>query len=310
MAKLPSHKMTDRELEIAQHIRGACTKIAETLADKADAMESVQNLAASEVHGRVAVILEIADMASSQNWTESEVTWACSHAAKVKGNDERTSKSIATFCSEMKNVASVRVRLHVPAIYEHVKQAWDIETDMLVEDKDAPKPLRKFAKRFYHLFTDAIRKTKTGEIWLTSAADVVTWAEANDPDLNAGTVADQIARIADQLADMFKNFAHSDLQDCAVALGALNQQALTATRVHPDLTTTLPKRPQTAAQALSPVAAPPTPPQPLAAVQPAPRPVSVPISEPVIDAVSDIDDVSDLLDPEDEAIAELAEAAD
>lgn len=303
MAKNPEHKMTDREIDIGQRIRGAVTQISQTLTDKSDALESVQALAAEEISGRVAVILEIADMANVENWTESEVFWGCGYAIKVKGNDDRTAKSIATFCAEMRNVASSKVRALVPAIYEHVKSAWDAETEMLVEDKDAAKPLRKFAKRFYHLFVDAIRKTKIGEVYITSPADVVLWAEANDPDLNAGVIADRIEKIALELSAMFRNFAHSDLQECAVALGQLDQKTIAATRTGVDLTATLPKPPQKPLQAVEPAAATPPPAKPLAAVSEPPRPVPVPVEDAGIEGVVDT-----LLDGP--PLVELAEAAD
>lgn len=291
MAKAATHKMTDREVAIGQIIRGACAKISDALTDQADAKEARNAANDTEQTGRLGIVLEIAELSAIEQWSESEVIWGCQYAADVKGNDDRTAKTLATFCAEMKSVASPKVRDDVPTIHRACTLAWQAETDAIeLDKKNAPRPLRKFAKRQYHLILRAINEQRMGQLYLTTPDDVVAWAEANDPDLNPDTVADALAAIVEKLRIMSVNFTHADLTECVSALEPIDAKALRACRARPDITAQLPKPPTTHAKAATkpveaprPVVAVTPPPTPLAPVQPAVAPAVTAILPPSAD---------------------------
>jgi hypothetical protein len=294
-----THKMTDREIEIGQKIRTACLAINDDLTNAADAKDAKKTADASAEHGRLPVILSVAEMSRVENWTEAEAMWGCEYAASVKGNDDRVNKTIANFCSEMKSVTSPKVRDAVPTIVTACKLAWDAETEAMELDKQAPKPLREFAKRQYHLIIRAIKEQRLGTVYITDPESVVNWAEANDPAKNPDLAADKLASIAEQLSQIFVYFAHADIADASSVLAKIDAKALRQCRVHEDLTATLPKPPQ------KPVQGPePTTPIPLA-----PRAQAAPSALPAAASTqSAAQGASDWL--EEQGLAELAEAAD
>jgi len=302
--------MTEREIAIGQQVRQACLAISGDLTNSADAKDAKKASDAAVEAGRLPVLLSVARLSIEQNWTEAEAMWGCQYAADQKGNDDRTAKTIATFCSEMKSVTSPKVRESVPDIVKACEDAWQAETDDIELDKDAPRPLREFAKRKYHLIITAIKEQRLGQIYITMPQDVVDWAEANDPAKNPDKVADKLANIASDLAGIFIYFNHADIQEAADALGRLDAKALRACRVHPDMTATLPKPPAKAAET-TPQAPKPTPTlvAPLAPA-PAPEPVAAPeaASEPHEGAAGLASFLNDPEDIEQEEPAELLAA--
>src|SRR5262249_24667092 len=218
MAKNTAHKMTDREIEIGGKIRQACLAVSNDLTLSADAKDAKKSADESVEKGRLPVIRQVAQMAVDENWTAAESMWGCDYAANVQGNDDRIAKTIANFCADMKNVTHPAVRNDVSAILTECELAWKAEGDAMELDKKAPRPLRDFAKRQYHLVIRAIKEQRLGTIYISHPADVIQWAEANDPAKNPDMVADQIATIAEQLAAIFVNFDHADITEASGVL--------------------------------------------------------------------------------------------
>src|SRR4249920_3790782 len=100
--------VTQREIDIAMSIRGACSQILDPVDDINARKDALGELNKSLVDTKLGIMRNIAEMSSVGKWLPGEIKNATSYAAKRLTNtsgdddaDERSAKSLATFMSEM-----------------------------------------------------------------------------------------------------------------------------------------------------------------------------------------------------------------
>lgn len=291
-------KPTERDIEIGQKIHGICVSVSDALTDGANAKDAKTAASDHETTGRLAVVLRIAELSAQEDWSETEVNRGCDYASNTPENDGRIAKSLQNLCSEMRNVAHPKVRDAVPTIHQACVIAWNAETNAIENDKDAPRPLRDFAKRLSHLVLRAIKEQRIGQETFNQATDVLAWAEANDPAQNADATAKLIERIVDQLGGIYANFPEPDVKNCADTLASITAKVLRK------FTAPLPQSTQKPVRATQPRPASPPKAPPLTAVQ-------QPENRPGVDVAQGVAALDEYLnDAQIEAFTELAEAAD
>lgn len=216
-----------RVTQIAQSIRGAVTPFLGANSAKVDAQTAANDASKAEVSLREAIMITVADLSQQGQWTESEVSAAAARAASMSNSD--TEKSLATFIGETKRAMHPSVRAHVPALVNLRDLCWTSETEMVKADKTAPKPLRKAFARQYHMLIAIFGEAQSGRI-LTTAEDVMRFAEASDPDLDLDKVKARLDRIREQLAAFYHDWPVDDIQVCVDALNEIDKKALRSSR--------------------------------------------------------------------------------
>jgi hypothetical protein len=134
-------------------------------------------------------------------------------------NDERLVKTLQTFSGEAKRAMHPAVRDDFADILAVRDEAWQAEVDALAIDKAAPCPIKKWAKRRYHALVYLLREAADGN-WLTTTDEVVAYATANDPDLNAEKMFAKVESLREQLQELYATFP---VDDFGVAIDALNE---------------------------------------------------------------------------------------
>ena len=227
-----------RVSEIAGKIHSACSQIGDDTRAIAEHQAEVQELSA-RINGvggtRLGIVTEIAAMSHAEQWTNSEVVAACGLAVKMGNSQDSTAKTIGVFISEMKTFASPKVREQFPTILEACQNAWAEEQEYLAglegdERKGADTPVRKFKSRIYHLVIEIARRVKADDIEVTTAEDVVEWARAHDPDLDADKVAGKLAKVIADIDAIYTDFGQSDLKVAADFLRQVTVEELMAAR--------------------------------------------------------------------------------
>lgn len=216
-----------RVAKIAQSIRGAVTPFLGANSAKVDAQTATNDASKAEVSLREAIMITVADLSQQGQWTESEVSTAAARAAAMSNSD--TEKSLATFIGETKRAMHPSVRAHVPALVNLRDLCWTSETEMVKADKTSPKPLRKAFARQYHMLIAMLGEAQSGRI-LTTAEDVMRFAEASDPNLDLDKVKARLDRIREQLAAFYHDWPVDDIQVCVDALNEIDKKALRSSR--------------------------------------------------------------------------------
>jgi len=230
--------ITPRISEIAAKIRGACLAIVEPHGQMVEHQDAVKELSGTLQATRLSVALEIAEMSSVDKWLPGEIEVAVKHAAKSSNdpdNEDRSAKTLATFMSEMRVVASPKVRDLFPCILQSVEDAWDEETTLLEmadskEKASVPTPVRKYASRKYHCVLQVTRAVKDGEASITSAQDVIDYCKANDPDHDEEKVEKRLKRIVEQLQQVYHDFGNDEIKTCVEYLETISAKELLDSR--------------------------------------------------------------------------------
>lgn len=218
--------------DIAAKIRGACLGINEPDEAKKALQDQLNEAASESRNARERIMLTVAQMSHDDRWTAGEITAACKHAVET-GNKMQSDKALATFISEVKNVAHPDVREVFPDLVDLRDAAWNAETQELAMadtgDKP-PAPLRKAFSRAYHMLGAMVRAVKEGEAAFDTTEAVVAFAEARNPDHDPDRVAKRIEGIVKTLNAMFADFPHDDLKSCSEYLTLLKPEDLIAAR--------------------------------------------------------------------------------
>lgn len=231
-----------RVSDIARQIRGAVTPFLGANATKMDASEALQAAANSETAMRETIMVNVADLSHSGQWSTGEIGAAAAKAAAMSNNDSE--KALATFIGETKRAMHPFVRAHVPALIALRDMVWQSETEMRKADKDAPTPLRKAFARSYHLMIALFGEAAEGRVF-TTAQDVLDFAAERDPDLDLDKVKKRLDAIRDQLVKFYADWPVDDIQVCIDALNEIDKRALKVSRGIADKVVSLPTKPAT-----------------------------------------------------------------
>jgi hypothetical protein len=205
--------------DIAARIRGVASRVIEPENDKAEAMEQVRTMADELRNTREGLMVDIARMAASEQWTKAEITQACKAAVKSNApKEEKTSgdKAMASFVSELKNVADPQIASRFLTIMDLRDQAWEAEQEAYKSAEKGDKssvamPCKKLWSRKYHMLGAMVRAILNDGEDFTTVDDIVDYAVANDPDLNADKVEQRLKKIVEDLQGIYADFKHGDL---------------------------------------------------------------------------------------------------
>jgi hypothetical protein len=226
--------MTQREIDIAQAIRGVCSQVLpdlDTINEKKDEIDAIQGEKGSLNLSKLQIMGQVAEMSSVDKWLPGEIKNAVAYASTTLSNaqpNDRAAKSLATFLSEMRQVADPKVRDRFPTILAAVETAWDAEAN----DKAAelPTPIRKWQSRKYHALVSVLRAVKDGKANIVQPSDVVAYAEANDPDHNAERVAKRLEALANTLHGIFVDFGNEDIYRAQQYVASITVEDLLTSR--------------------------------------------------------------------------------
>ena len=226
-------KMTAREADIAEQIRGLCSAIMGDTTEMANLREEIEELSDKVKNTRLAMCTEIAAMSSAGQWTAGEIKRASAHAAKMGNSTEGAGKTVGVFCSEIGVFAHPDVRDDFPTILTACQEAWANERQA-VKDSDDPKsvptPIKKYQSREYKLILQTTRAIRDGEVVITCVADVVAWAVRNDPDFDEEKVEKRLKSAAEMLRKIAVDFAHGDVGQAATFLEGIEAKDLMDSR--------------------------------------------------------------------------------
>ena len=231
MADVKTKDLPQSVRDIAGVIRGLCVDI---MGDH-DAMLEAKDLAsrhdAKEATDRMAICRKIAALSATNKWLADDIDAACNYAkSQPLGNrptDDKTSKTIAVFCSEMKSIAHPRVREKFPVILQACQQAWDAEA-LITEGE---KPVKKFKSRFYKLIISAANATKKGEVNITSPKDVVDWAVENDPDFDEDKIEARLHALSKSMSKISGDFGDPKIKLACEYISTITAKSLKASRI-------------------------------------------------------------------------------
>lgn len=221
-----------RIADIAAKISQTCAGVGSDMSDLDDARAIVTKVAEAGVSKREAIMGQIADLSLADNWTTDEIKSASKIAIEAH-NNLTTAKAMANFITEIKKAAHPHVRDHFKALVSIRDTAWQAETDQLEMAKGTnikvPTPLRKWAKRSYHLLTFSLKACEDGVLFQT-CEDIVDYATAHDPDHNAKKVMERLKAIHATLAAFYVDFPDDDVGFAVDTLGKVTAEALTKAR--------------------------------------------------------------------------------
>jgi hypothetical protein len=231
MAEVKTKDLPQSVRDIAGVIRGLCIDI---MGDH-DAMLEARDLAkthdAKEATDRMSICVKIATLSAAKKWAAEDIDAACAYAKNQPlGNrptDDKTSKTIAVFCSEMKSIAHPRVRERFPTMLTACQQAWDAET-LITEGE---KPIKKFKSRFYKLVIAAANATKRGEVSITTPDNVVDWAIENDPDFDEDKIEKRLHTLSATMSKISSDFGDPKIRLACEYIGTITAKSLKNSRV-------------------------------------------------------------------------------
>jgi hypothetical protein len=205
-------KPGDRSHTIANAIRAALEPMT-----SADAMRDEANNALTEakdgsVNARELVMGNLAGLASQGDWTEQEINLAA--VLMGKQSNAELPKAVATFVGEAKRAMHPAVRDDFANLVGVRNEAWEAEELARTIDKKAPQPVKKAFARKYHLLITLLGEAAKGN-WLTTTDEVVTFAQARDPDIDADKAMKALTKLREQLATIAANFPDVDLTAAA-----------------------------------------------------------------------------------------------
>lgn len=224
-------------VQIDQIARSIYTEHSEWLA----AAEETANKNGELVNKRLKLCSDIAKIADDGEWQDDHIKAAIKMAtARIAGNtpgDDKTSKAMQVFVSQVTLAAHAAVRGQFDTLTSVINKAWQAEQEQAKKDKKDGKaidtPIKKFVSREYELVLRACREViKPAEygrkldnpddrLMLRTPKDVETWARVNDPDLDPVKTASQLDNVIKQLKAMASNFADTDQHALHVAAQAL-----------------------------------------------------------------------------------------
>jgi hypothetical protein len=183
----------------------------------ADAMRDEANNALTEakdgsVNARELVMGNLAGLASQGDWTEQEINLAA--VLMGKQSNAELPKAVATFVGEAKRAMHPAVRDDFANLVGVRNEAWEAEELARTIDKKAPQPVKKAFARKYHLLITLLGEAAKGN-WLTTTDEVVTFAQARDPDIDADKAMKALTKLREQLATIAANFPDVDLTAAA-----------------------------------------------------------------------------------------------
>jgi hypothetical protein len=235
MAK--SEQITDRIASIAAQIRGACVVIAPDVDMANEHRDEANRIAADLQVSRIDIMSQVAGMSSAGSWTSGEVEKACQHAAKMSNAapEDRSAKTVATFISEMRNVASPKVRDKFADILRVCNDVWQAEQDDYdnaekEDKKNVPMPVRKWRTRKYHLISQIARDVRADKFTDISPSGLIAYAIANDPDHDAERIERRLKAMRDQLQAMYDDFAYDDFKTMVDFIADATAEVLKASR--------------------------------------------------------------------------------
>lgn len=236
MAKTATTPLDQKRVsQIAQQIRGAVTDFTDANKLKVSAADDAKALAKAEVNTRESIMITLADLSQTGQWTNGEINLAAARAAEIRqaqgqgSNDTSSEKALATFIGESKRAMHPNVRSHVKRIIELRDEAWDNESYQLEADPKAPKPLRKAFARKYHMLIQMFGETADGRVF-SDHSEILDWAAACDPDLDLDKVKKRLERIKQELVAFYTDWPVDDIQVCVDALNDVTEKALKASR--------------------------------------------------------------------------------
>lgn len=217
----------DRLRNIGSLIRGTMSPVIDADAAKGTAKDALSEATDGATNAREQVMVDLAALAHTHGWTEADISSGVKLAIDM-GN-AKTEKAIATFMGETKRAMHPNVRPWVQGIIDLRNVAWNSEAEVLKLDKDAHAPIKKAFVRKYHLMTSMFGEAAEGR-HLRTVEDVVSFAEARNPDLDPARQAKLIAGIVEQLNAIYGNFQDDDIKAAADGLLGVTKDTLKAVR--------------------------------------------------------------------------------
>jgi hypothetical protein len=228
-----------RVSDIAKQIRGAVTPFLGANMAKTEASELLAEAATAETGMREGIILTLANLSQTGQWSEREITAAASAAAQMSNNDKE--KALATFIGETKRGMHPNVRAHAHTLSALRTTCWADETTQIALDKKCPKPLRKAFSRSYHMLLQMFGEVAEGKRMFASREDVMAFAADRDPDLDYKKVLARLTAIHDTLARFHRDWPVEDIGLCVTTLMQIDEAVLKASRkVSPTVVTLKP----------------------------------------------------------------------
>lgn len=233
------------ENDVIEHIANQIDQIARSIytehSDWLAAKDEMDGKAGELGNKRMTLCSNIAKLADEGEWSDEHIKSAIKMAtARIAGNtpsDDKTSKAMQVFVSQVSLAAHEAVRGQWDTMTSVLAKAWDAEQEQAKVDKkagrDADTPIKKFVSRPYELVLRAAREVikpaeygrkitdPSDRLTLRTPADVTHWARVNDPDMDATKVASKLESMIKQLKAMATIFADSDQHDLHVAARVL-----------------------------------------------------------------------------------------
>jgi hypothetical protein len=219
-----------RVSDIAAKIRGACIGIRQPDLERDEAQEALDEAREGTRSVREQIMVTVAALSAADQWTRGEITLACKSAVAM--SNSAGDKALATFVSEIKSVANPKVRDQFPALLDLRDRAWNDERDAAkMADKKNPvdEPCKKLWSRAYHMLT-AMARAAEDDVKFVTVDDVVAYAVANDPGLDAKKVANRLKAVVNTLQGIFVDFPHDDIKSCVEYLELVKAEDLMAAR--------------------------------------------------------------------------------
>lgn len=236
---------TPTDKDLIEHIANQIDQIARSIyTEHSEWLEATEEANARNtdlVNKRLKLCSDIARVADEGDWNDEHIKSAVSMAvARIKGNspgDDKTSKAMQVFVSQVTLAAHEKVRNQFDNLTDVLGKAWAAEQEQAKKDKkegrDIDTPIKKFVSRPYELVLRACREIiKPGEygrklddatdrLVLVHVPQVEAWARANDPDMDADKVASKLETMIKQLKAMASIFADTDQHDLYQAASTL-----------------------------------------------------------------------------------------
>jgi hypothetical protein len=226
----PTKELPERVLKIAREIRGLCLGIGDDFDEMLGYKDQMSKADQRVGETRLDICAKVAKLSHEQKWETAELDVACAQAkVMAMGNrpaDDKTAKTVGVFCSQMRAFAHPRVRAHFPVILTACTQAWNTEG----EQTEGEKPIRKFKSRLYNLVNSAAVAVKSGEVSITSPADVVQWATDNDPDYDEDKIESRLRNVGKLLSGISADFGDPKIALVCEYLDTITAKQLKSSR--------------------------------------------------------------------------------
>lgn len=226
-----------RVADMASRIRSAVLAMADPHREMLGHNDAKTRLAGEIMVTKLDIARDIASLSNDEDWLPDEIDAACKRAGKGNEDesDERTQKTIGVICSEMRVVASPRVRGRFPALLQVCQEVWDAEalerTQTDAEDRGTlDQPVYKFAKRLYNLVITMARAVKNEGVHITTTSDLVDYCREHDPDHNEEKIATRIASVVNTLQGIISDFDNEEVKLATEYLQTVTAKDLLASR--------------------------------------------------------------------------------